>query len=83
MVGEVYTVKPLLSRRLGIRGCMPITEICPYLRIQYKCIGYNRPHPLYCPQFLQDQHKIGQISFLVELGRCPDNRSPDKRGLTN
>ena len=21
-------------------------------------MGYNRPHPLYCPQFLQDQHKI-------------------------
>ena len=27
-----------------------------YLRIQYKYIGCNRPHPLYCPQFLQCQH---------------------------
>ena len=49
--------------------------------MQYKHISYNRPHPLYCPQFLQDQHKIERISCLVE-GRCPDNRSPDKRGLT-
>ena len=47
---------------------MPVTQICPYLRIQYKYIGYNRPHPLYCPQFLQCQHKIGQISCPVEGG---------------
>ena len=32
------TVKPLLSGRLGIKG-VPITQICPYLRIQYKYIG--------------------------------------------
>ena len=47
---------------------MPITEICSYLRIQYKYIGYNRPHPLHCPQFLQDQHKIERISCPVEGG---------------
>ena len=47
---------------------MPVTQICPYLRIQYKYIGYNKPHPLYCPQFLQCQHKIGQISCPVEGG---------------
>ena len=47
---------------------MPVTQICPYLRIQYKYIRYNRPHPLYCPQFLQCQHKIGQISCPVEGG---------------
>ena len=47
---------------------VPVTKICPYLRIQYKCIGYNRPHPLYCPQFLQDQHKIERISCPVEGG---------------
>ena len=47
---------------------MPVTQSCPYLRILYKYIGYNRPHPLYCPQFLQYQHKIGQISCPVEGG---------------
>ena len=47
---------------------MSVTQICPYLRIQYKYIGYNRPHPLYCPRFLQCQHKIGQISCPVEGG---------------
>ena len=31
-------------------------------------LGYNRPHPLYCPQFLQDQHKIERISCPVEGG---------------
>ena len=40
---------------LGLGGAR-ITQICPYLRIQYKYIGYNRPHLLYCPQFLQCQH---------------------------
>ena len=49
------TVKPLLSGRLGLGGAR-ITQICPYLRIQYKYIGYNRPHLLYYPQFLQCQH---------------------------
>ena len=39
-----------------------------YLRILYKYIGCNRPHLLYCPQFLQCQHKIGQISCPVEGG---------------
>ena len=47
---------------------MPVTQSCPYLRIQYKYIGYIRPHPLYFPQFLQCQHKIGQISCPVEGG---------------
>ena len=47
---------------------MPVTQICPYLRIQYKHIGYNRPHLLYCPKFLQCQHKIGQISCPVKGG---------------
>ena len=40
---EYPTVKPLLSRRRGIRGC-------PYLRfvrISDKYIGCNRPHALY------------------------------------
>ena len=31
-------------------------------------IGCNRPHPLYCPQFLQCCHKIGQICCPVEGG---------------
>ena len=52
---------------LGLGGARK-TEICPYLRIQYKCIGYNRPHPVYCPQFLQDQDKIERISCPVEGG---------------
>ena len=38
------------------------------LSVSHKYIGCNRPHPLYCPQFLQCQHTIGQICCLVEGG---------------
>ena len=51
------TVKPLNPGALGLGGAL-------YLRMQYKCIDCNR----YCPQFLQQQRKTGQIGCLVEGG---------------
>ena len=37
-------------------------------RVQYKHIGGNWLHPLYCPQFLLEKHKIERISCPVEGG---------------
>ena len=46
---------------LGLRDGRKLRSV----HISEYIIGYNRPHPLYSPQFLQDQHIIETISSPV------------------
>ena len=49
---RVYSQASIIWVHLGLGGARNLD-----LSVSQNTISFNRPHPLYCPQFLQDQHK--------------------------